>query len=169
MNIKKVNGKYLPQLDRVIVNLTTRDGKEFSLMLTRRITSMIYKGLKKSILSLTKKIDNKFGNEAIEEFQQEALMQKTKITENKKKLNKSVNPYFVTKATFTEVNQMVELSLLLGNKKQLKLTDSLAAMRLIIGVIDKLDQLSQWHINASDYFHQESLPKESKEEKVKLH
>jgi len=169
MNIKKVNGKYLPQLDRVIVNLTMRDGKEFSLMLTRRITSMIYQGLKKSILNLTKKIDNKFGSEAIEEFQQEALMQKTKITENKKKLNKSVNPYFVTNATFRELNQMVELSLLLGNKKQLKLTDSLAAMRLIIGVIDKLDHLSQWHINASDYHYQESLPKESKEEKVKLH
>lgn len=169
MNIKKVNGKYLPQLDRIIINLTTKDEKEFSLMLTRRITSLIYQGLKKSILNLTKKMDNQFGSEEIEEFKQAAFIQKTKFTENQKKLSKSVNPYFVTKASFKEVNHMVELSLLLANKKELKLVDTIGVMRLIIGLIDKLDDISQWHINASDYLQQRSVPKQSTQEKVKLH
>jgi hypothetical protein len=152
MGIKQINGKYLPDEDRLSVSISSDKDEEYRFTLSRRTTSELIKGLNQNIVTLAVREDTRYASKEVLDFKQEEIRNKVSFKAEYKPgksfpLGEACQ--FIEKISFALSNEnkmATNLSILLKNNQLLKLSLSLKFMRIFKEVLNKLQIQAEWNI-----------------------
>ena len=142
MSIKQFNGSYMPNEDRLMFRFNTAEDDEYRFWFTRRVTLFILAATDHLVEKKLEQVHEKPAAKAIAQFQQEAVKEQTKFTNDYAPASKypiGADPVLVmdVKCTMMQVENIDVLSLDLvmpgGSNLNLKLTvPILQTMRLLL-------------------------------------
>jgi hypothetical protein len=151
MSIKQFNGSYMPNEDRLLFRFNTNEDDEYRFWLTRRVSLFILAATDHLVEKKLEQQHEKPAAKAIAQFQQEAVKEQTKFTNDYVPANKyplGADPVLVmdVKCAIVQVEKVDVLSLDFilpgGANLNLKLTmPILQTMRLLI---ERLSTQANW-------------------------
>ena len=151
MSIKQFNGSYMPNEDRIMFRFNTAEDDEYRFWLTRRVTLFILAATDHLVEKKLEQKHDKPAAKAIAQFQQEAVKEQTKFTNDYQVATKypiGADPVLVmdVKCTMMQVENLDVLSMDLvmpgGANLNLKLTvPILQTMRLLL---ERLAAQAKW-------------------------
>jgi len=151
MSIKQFNGSYMPNEDRILFRFNTIQGDEYRFWLTRRVALFILAATEHLVEKKLEQKHDKPAAKAIAKFQQEAVKEQTKFSNDYAPANKyplGADPVLVmdVKCTIVPLENVDVLSLDLvlpgGANLNLKLPlPTLQTMRLLL---ERLSAQANW-------------------------
>jgi hypothetical protein len=180
MSIKQFNGSYMPNEDRLMFRLNTSEDDEYRFWFTRRVTLFILAATDHLVEKKLEQKHDKPAAKAIAQFQQEAVKEQTKFTNDYVPASKypiGADPILVmdVKCTMMQVDNIDVLSMDLilpgGSNLNLKLTvPILQTMRLLLERLAAQGNWGQFHLNvAPDGVPQAAAGPPDSEDKKNLH
>lgn len=154
MSIRQFNASYVAEEDRVLFRLTTTEGEEFRLWLTRvRVSEILALGERAAVVKVARVESNLLPQQAqaVAEFKQQAAKQSTQFTEFQpaQKLPLGAEPLLVKGLRMEMQDQAVVLHMEVsaGRMLSLKLNDDMVAKLRIL--LEKISENARWQIHAA--------------------
>jgi hypothetical protein len=148
--IKQINGKYLPQQDRLLIRIKTRNEEEYRLFFTRRVTQTVVKAFQEFNLIKVKNSDPRLNTKEIEDFRRDAVQQS--ITSGGSYASGTHLPLGESPKLICNVkcNSSKKNGLLLYfemlDKTHLKLVFGMYLINVFLEVLDRLQRKANWGI-----------------------
>jgi hypothetical protein len=154
MSLKQFNATYVAEEDRVLFRVTTREGEEFRLWLTRaRVAELLALGAKAAVVKLEREQVELLPQQvkAVAEFKQQTVKQSTQFTEFEPatRLPLGAEPLLVKtmKMELQEQILAVHLEVSAGRVLTLRLDDDMASKLRIL--LETISAKANWHIHMS--------------------
>ena len=150
MTISQLSGNYVPEEDRVLFRLTTKQSEEFRLWFSRAVVKDILKLGQQSLLLSSSRTHSAEHASDMAQFKQQAAAENTKFSEfvpcEEFPLGK--DPLLVKSVALLVHADSTELDMsLVGNKSfKIKLTDALIGQLVVL--LQKLADNAKWAIEA---------------------
>ena len=154
--IKQINGKYLPQQDRLLIRINTDTSEEFRLFFTRRVAEKMVNIFQEFILAKAESTDSRMAANEIQEFKRDAIIKSNPFKGNFESgaiFPLGENPKLVCDLKVVSLNKdknkknNITLHFVMHDKTQLRLAFGDYLMRVMIELLNKLQQKASWAIN----------------------
>lgn len=152
MTIKQFNGSWSALEDRLMFRFNTSDGAEYRLWLTRRIAAALIQGSQHLVTQVLEKKHEPKAARAIQEFQHEALKQKTDLRspyQQAAHLPLGALPVLVVGLAMKQEGELMSIDFQLLSKQNLNLKLTLAMLQGMVLLVDQLQFKANWDVGLS--------------------
>ena len=174
--IKQINGKYLPQQDRLLIRINTDTNEEFRLFFTRRVSEKMVNTFQEFILAKAEAADSRMAASEIQEFKREAIIKSNPFKGNFESgvilpLGEHPKLVYDLKVISSNKNKKdnITLHFVMHDKTQLRLVFGDYLMRVMIELLNKLQQKASWAISINLTHTQKNEIVNQVRNKAKLH
>ena len=148
MSIKQFNATYIRQEDRVLFRLSTQEGTEFRLWLTRLISMNMLGAIRQVIQKDLEKKHNPQVAQVIQEFQEERIKKTANFREPYKQASKlplGSDPILVMGFNIGHKNGQFAFTFKLHGDKNLNLQLPSHAVQSLISLLEQMEIKASWN------------------------
>lgn len=149
MTIKQFNGSWSALEDRLMFRFNTSDSAEYRLWLTRHIAGALIQGSQHLVTQVLEKKHEPEAARAIQEFQHQALKQKTDFRapyHQAPKLPLGPLPVLVVGLAMKQEGDLMSIDFQLLSKQNLNLKLTISMLQGMILLIDQLQAKANWGV-----------------------
>ena len=151
MALKQFSGQYMPEADRLLLRLSTDQGDEYRLLITRRIAKLMLAKHQEKSLDLVAHNTSPTASKEVLAFKQESMRQKTnwkQAFEPSKQLPLGEKPLLVAAVEYTFKQQndkkLVSMKLTLRDHSTLSMNLPQASLTALQLLIEQLQAQAEW-------------------------
>lgn len=151
MSVKQFNGTYFNQEDRILLRISTIDGAEFRLWLTRFMTRHLLIAIHQLIQKNLERKHPPQIAQVLQEFQEEGIKSATNFQEEyipAPNLPLGEDGILVTGLNLTLNNEMFSIDLGLINQQNINLQINVQVVQSLALLLQQLQENAQWAIDS---------------------